>query len=185
MKKLIILLCMMFLLVGCGNDGSANSDNGNNAGNEEGADNKDDSNSNNDAESNEDDFVFEYNSVPIRVDDKADEILDKLGDPNEYFEAPSCAYQGMDKTYYYPGFELTTYTLDDVDYVANVVLVDDTVSTKEGVYIGSEVSEVVQAYGDDYKEEVGQYVYGDDDSKLQFIVDDDHVKSITYLKPEE
>ena len=41
-----------------------------------------------------------------------------------YFEAPSCAFDGIDKTYTYAGFELLTYPKDDKDYVSSVVLKD-------------------------------------------------------------
>ena len=54
-----------------------------------------------------------------------------LGEPMHYFEAPSCAFEGMDKIYSYSGFEFTTYTKDNVDYIASIVFLDDTVTTRE------------------------------------------------------
>ncbi len=129
-----------------------------------------------------DNFAFKNNGLTIPIDGQAEEILDKLGEPMEYFEAPSCAYQGLDKTYYYNGFEITTYTEKEVDYVASVLLVDDTVTTDKGIYIGSSIDDMIKAHGEDYEEKTGQYTYTKGDSQLQFIFKDDLIVSILYTK---
>src|SRR5690554_1502967 len=132
MKRILVLFILSLTLVGCSST---------NSGNDLGV------SSNNKATRGEaskdlaDNFVFEYNGISIAIDDEAEAILEELGEPMEYFEAPSCAYQGLDKTYYYNGFEITTYTQDDTDYIANVVLVDDSVTTKEGIHIGSSIDQ--------------------------------------------
>lgn len=68
------------------------------------------------------------------MNEKAAPILEKLGEPMEYFEAESCAFEGLDKIYTYSGFELHTYEMKGTDYVASVMFLDDSVSTKK-VYI--------------------------------------------------
>jgi len=108
-------------------------------------------------------------------------VIDKLGDPLNYFEAESCAFKGLDKFYTYPGFEITTYPMNGKDYISSVNLMDDTVSTPEGIYLGSTVDDMIAAYGDNYTESSGSYTYIKDDSKIQFIVKDDEIISITYL----
>jgi hypothetical protein len=107
-------------------------------------------------------------------------VVEALGDPLDYFESESCAFKGLDKVYYYSGFELTTYPLDDVDYISTIDFKDDTVSTKEGIFIGSSLDDVKAAYGEDYKEENGFYTYTKGDSTLTFIMENDAVTAITY-----
>ncbi len=161
MKKLMIIFILVLSIVACSSDGSKAD-----------ADNKQLS----------DNYVFDYNGTVIAIDDEAKGIIEQLGEPMEYFEAPSCAYQGMDKTYYYNGFEITTYTDEDIDYIANIVLVDDTVTTREGIYIGSSLDDIINAYGRNFEESTGLYAYIKDGVKLQFIIKDDVVESIMYAK---
>ena len=184
-KKIIIMLVLALLLVACSEDGTV-SDNVNKQktsenSNDNNADskNKDSKNEDEDVEGN---FAFKSSDVVITIDDEAEVILNKLGEPMKYFEAPSCAYQGLDKTYYYNGFEVTTYTDKGKDYIANILLVDDSVTTDEGIYIGSSKDDVVNAYGSEYVESTGQYSYSKGDSELQFIFENNLVISILYIK---
>lgn len=126
-------------------------------------------------------FPFIYNGVTIYMNANAKPIIEALGDPIEYFEAPSCAFQGLDKIYYYNGFELSTYPIDGEDYVSSINFLDDTISTVEGVYLGADIEDMLEAYGEDYKEEMGLYNYSLENSNLSFIVEDDIITAITYL----
>lgn len=160
MKKniLIILLAAILLMVGCGgNDGPSRK------------------------ETPEEGFIFEYNGVEIPLHAKAAPIIEDLGEAKDYFEAESCAFQGLDKTYYYSGFELTTYPKDkDTDCISVIYFNDDSVSTKEGIYIGSSEADVVEAYGNEYEGGEGSYSYTRGDNSLMFIIEDGIVTSITY-----
>ncbi|MBE6764889.1 MAG: hypothetical protein IJP10_04375 [Clostridia bacterium] len=91
-------------------------------------------------------YVFTYNSVAIPMDAPAAPIVAQLGEPLSYFESESCAFEGIDKTYTYQSFVLNTYPKDGVDYVSSVRLTNDTVSTAEGIYIGSTLDSVNAAY---------------------------------------
>lgn len=126
-------------------------------------------------------YSFEDSGVNVYMNTDVVSVIDTLGEALHYFEEESCAFKGLDKTYAYPGFEITTYPLDGKDYISTVYLTDDTVSTPEGVYIGSTVDDMIEAYGNDYTETSGSYTYIKGDSKLQFIVADDEILSITYL----
>lgn len=125
-------------------------------------------------------YTFSYNGTVIEIDADAAPILDKLGDPVSYFEAPSCAFEGMDKTYTYNGFELDTYPTGDRDFVSTVVLKDDSVTTPEGICIGDTREKLLQAYPDGGTEENGMLVYEKDGMKLCFIIKGDEVASIEY-----
>ena len=126
-------------------------------------------------------FVFVVNGVEIGMNEEAAPIVEKLGKAANYFESPSCAFQGIDKTYTYSNFELYTYPKNKVDYVSSIYILDGSVSTKEGIHIGSTTEEMTAAYGNDYKEELGAYTYTKDKSTLTFIIDNGTVSSIEYV----
>lgn len=193
-KVLILAFALSLALVACGSaDGDKQDDKDKNttetkhpsedSDEKETTDDEEGKDSSEDAYSTNGNFAFKSNDILISIDDVYENVLNQLGEPMKYFEAPSCAYQGLDKTYYYNGFEVTTYTDEkEVDHIASVLLVDDTVTTQEGIYIGSSVEDIIDAYGSDYEEATGQYTYIKGDSELQFIIKDDAVASIMYTK---
>jgi len=95
---------------------------------------------------NEENWYFKKGDVKIYMYAPADPILEALGDYKEKFESPSCAFDGTDIAYYYPGFYL--YVFDDKGerVVTQVALKDDTVQTAEGVYIGMDKESVEKIY---------------------------------------
>jgi hypothetical protein len=126
-------------------------------------------------------YVFENGGVAIAMHGEVEPILQALGDAMEYFEAESCAFQGMEKIFTYSGFELHTYEMEGVDFVAAVVFLDDSVSTKEGVYLFSGLEDILSAYGDGYTKTNDMYSYDLDGSRLSFLIENDEVTSIEYL----
>ena len=83
--------------------------------------------------------------------------------------------------YTYPGFVITTRPDGDKDYVNSIRLTDDTVSTGEGVYIGSTEADVTTAYGESTSDTEGMLSYTAGDVALNFILEDGVVTSIEYL----
>lgn len=126
-------------------------------------------------------YVFSHQGTTVAVDQNMAEVLKGLGEASSYFEAPSCAFEGMDKVYTYNGFVIDTYPQGDQDFVSAISLTDDVVTTAEGVYNGCSLADVTAAYGTNYTEEGGMVVYRKDGMKLCFIVQDDTVTSIQYL----
>ena len=125
-------------------------------------------------------YVFVYKGVTIEMDADAAPIVEQLGEPDSYFEAPSCAFEGIDKMYTYGGLELDTYPTEDKDYVSSVIFKDDTLTTAEGIGIGDSVSSLETAYGTQWNDEDGMMVYEKDGMKLCFIADEDSVISVEY-----
>ena len=117
----------------------------------------------------------------VAIDDNMADVLAALGEPLSYFEATSCAFEGLDKTYTYSGFSITTRPDEDLqDYVNLILLTDDSVSTQEGVYIGCSADDVTAAYGEGSRtENVIRYTKGN--SAMNFILEGDKVISIEYL----
>lgn len=125
-------------------------------------------------------FVFTYNGTQIRMNAPADDIIAALGDGYTYFEAPSCAYEGMDKVYTYNSIVVRSYTMDGADYIAAVELKDDTVATAEGIRIGSTEDDVRAAYGEDGTPGTSGIEYTMGDSFISFIFENGQVTAITY-----
>lgn len=122
----------------------------------------------------------EANGCLVAVNDNMADVLAVLGEPLSYFEAASCAFEGMDKTYTYSGFVITTRPDGDQDYVNSIRLTDDSAVTPEGIYIGCPADDVTAAYGEGSRtENVIRYIKGN--SAMNFILEDGKVISIEYL----
>lgn len=130
-------------------------------------------------------YIFVCQGVTVEMDADAASILDQLGEPVSYFEAASCAFDGLDKMYTYHGFELDTYPDGNKDRVSCVILKDDSVLTAEGIGIGDTREALEQAYPGEGmsgagQEENGMLVYEKDGMKLCFILQEDEIISIEY-----
>ena len=124
-------------------------------------------------------YVLTVNNVTVEVDAEAAPIVEALGEPVSYFEAASCAFEGLDKSYTYNSFEIDTYPSQDRDLVSAVILKDDSIATAEGVCIGDSLEKLQEVYGEATLEN-GMLIYAKDGMKLCFIMQDDSVISIEY-----
>lgn len=125
-------------------------------------------------------YEFLAGDVTVSIDQDMAEVLTALGEPQSYFEAASCAFEGLDKTYTYPGFQIITRPEGDQDYINSILLTDDSVTTPEGLYIGASKEDMTAAYGEG--EEMGSaMMYTKDNVTLSFIFQDGKVISIEYL----
>lgn len=176
MKKIIVLLIAAFIILpvlsGCGESKDTSSSQANSS--------ESTVSSAGENSAAADIYYFKQKDVEIRMAAPAASILSALGDPLDFFEQPSCAFQGMDKFYNYSSYEISTYQIDGVDYIYTVNFLDDGVSTPEGICIGSAFNKVTEAYGNDYKEQNGFYTYTSGKTDLQIVVKDNVVTGITY-----
>ena len=124
--------------------------------------------------------VGKANGYIVSIDDNMADVLAALGEPLSYFEATSCAFEGLDKTYTYSGFVITTRPDGDQDYVNSILLTDDSVVTPEGVYIGCSADDVTAAYGEGSRTE-NVISYSKGNSAMNFVLEGDKVISIEYL----
>ena len=114
-------------------------------------------------------YVFNYDGMDIPVDADVAPIIDKLGEPNSYFESPSCAADGIGKLYTYSDFEIQTYPDGDNDLILYVQLRTDNVATDEGIDLSSSKEDIVAAYGEPSEEATGSMTYEKNGTKLVFI----------------
>ncbi|MBO4861695.1 MAG: hypothetical protein J5535_02210 [Firmicutes bacterium] len=129
---------------------------------------------------NSKDYVFKSGSTVIEMKADAEAVLKALGAYKSSYEAPSCAFDGMDKIYSYNGFDLMTYSQNGKDLISGVVLRDDTVETPEGIAIGSKAEDVKKAYGD-FEKDATSATFKTDNCKLLIIFDGGVVTSIQYI----
>ncbi len=126
-------------------------------------------------------FVFDLNGTQLAVNADFAPLHEKLGEEDSYFEAKSCAFDGLDKTYTYGNVEIITYPDGDIDRISSIRLLDETAATPEGIKIGSTTEEVVAAYGEDFEDVLGEYTYKDGDAQLSILFNDGVVISVTYF----
>lgn len=173
MKKLLIValaVCMLLSLTACGASTSSESTVGSNnaVGNTT------------PSTPAEDGFAFEYKGTKITFHAPAAPIVAALGEPVKYTESTSCAFEGLDKSYYYGSFYLETYPQGNEDFVYGWWFADDSVITEEGIYIGATQAEVEKAYGTDCYNGTNAFVISKDAGSLTIILEDGLVSSIQY-----
>ena len=167
MKKIIILtfaLCLMFCLASC--------DTGSNP--------ETQSTSSKSGQTSAEVYKFTYNGTDIAMHADAAPVIAALGEPISCTEQQSCAFEGLDKTYYYGGFYIDTYPDGDTDRINDVWFASDAVATAEGIYIGSSAAQVEAAYGADAFNGENAYVLTKGASKFTVILTDGVVSSIQY-----
>ncbi len=125
-------------------------------------------------------FVFVYQGVEIRLNADMAPILEQLGEPISYTEAASCAFEGLDKTYYYGSFYIDTYPDGDKDYVYDFWFSDDGVATTEGLYIGATEDLVTAAYPDAVYNGENAWTLTTEEGVLTILMADGVVTSIQY-----
>lgn len=125
-------------------------------------------------------FAFEYKGATITLHADAKPILEKLGEPVKYTESASCAFDGLDKSYYYGSFYLETYPQCGGEFVYGWWFADDSVTTEEGIYIGSTQEDVEKAYGTENYNGTNAFVVTRGEGTLTVILENGVVNSIQY-----
>lgn len=127
-----------------------------------------------------DGYVFTFNGTDIAMHAEATDIITALGEPKTYTEEASCAFTGLDKTYFYGSFYVQTYPVGDKDYIYSVWFADDSVTTQEGVYVGMSQADVETKYGTEGFNGSNAYIMTKGESTLTVILKDGVVSSIQY-----
>ena len=126
-------------------------------------------------------YGLTVSGLTLHCHDDMAPILAGLGEAKSYFEAASCAFPGLEKTYTYPSFIVYTYEDGDKDRLASIVILDDSISTPEGIFLNSSLADVLKAYGEPTEKSLNLYTYEKTRMKLSFIIEDDKVTSIEYI----
>ena len=129
------------------------------------------------------DYSFKSGEVGFSVNHDADAVIEKLGDPIDLVETPSCGGgEEPDREYTYAGFKFNTVNENGVNKIVKIVLTDDSVSTPEGITIGDGREAVIETYGEDFTENAsGTLTYTDGATKLMFGISNGCVSAIHYV----
>ncbi len=125
-------------------------------------------------------YNFTFKGVKMTPDDNFAPLLAQLGEPANYYEAKSCAFEGKDKVYSYGSVDISTYPQGEDDFISYIDFRDDTVTTEEGAYLFMAKNDVLKMYGENYTEKLGAYCYPMGNMELRFIFENDAVVSIQY-----
>lgn len=125
-------------------------------------------------------FYFEFDGYTIQMSQDMADVIDALGEPLGYFVRPSCAFVGDDRIYSYPGVEIFTFPVGNINLVHTISIRDDSIRTPEGFYIGIDFQRVLDILGDDYSHDSGMFTFTRCITTLEFRVEDGIVLGITY-----
>ena len=115
-------------------------------------------------------FVFVYKGCNFVVNTVVDES--KFPDDDyDVKEQASCAGQGMATNYKFKGGSFWAETYPGSDSLYIITLCDDTVTTAEGIYIGSTMDDVKLAYGEPVTATDALLSYEKGSSELRFTFD--------------
>ncbi len=126
-------------------------------------------------------YVFKAKDVEVHINAPSKDIIEKLGKPLSTYESPSCAFGDLDVYYTFAGFEVNTFQEKKTDYVKEVILKDDSVSTIEGISIGEEADKVIKAYGEPTEKTDTKLEYAKEKMKLIFVLKSGKVDEIQYV----
>ncbi len=131
-------------------------------------------------------YVFKKGNVTIAIDADLASIVEDLGEPIYYDEAPSCAHEGKSKYYTYAGIDIESYPKGSKDLVYMIALIDDTVSTAEGLRVGDSREDVIEKYGEPTTDKEKSLLYKTDGMYLNVIMTSNGktVSQIQYMHPD-
>ena len=130
-------------------------------------------------------YKFSYNGFEIVPGAKADTALDAFGDDYDRIEVASCAYQGVDIVYTYPGFTLYAFSDGGVEYI-NVIEVTNPLTDCGGISVGDSIKTAKELYGEpDVGDDFG-VLYRSGKTELQISTDGvDTIVAIVYKRAAE
>ena len=127
-----------------------------------------------------DGFALTLRGTVVNLNQNMTEVISALGEPLGVHESPSCAFDGYDRIFMFPGVQIHTFPQGDQDFVHIISIMDDSITTPGGIFLGSSWDNVLAAYGDDYEHEHRKFTFTRGNTALSFFVDDGTVYEITF-----
>lgn len=123
-------------------------------------------------------YSYVHEGKKITIGEKAEDVLEKLGEATSEYTATSCAFEGEDHFYTYgTSLQIVTSKVNGKEVLTTIQLLDDLVKTPEGVRIGDSDATVAKAYGEGSN---GRYAVKDGKTSLVVVTKNDEVIAITY-----
>lgn len=111
-----------------------------------------------DGKVSKEDFAIVVNGIKIELGTDINEVIEQLGEPDDYVQARSCLHEGDDKIYTYGGIVIYTYPQGKKDIVYIVEYTGEE-KTPAGIGLGSTMVDLEKAYGNKYVEDAFYTVY--------------------------
>ena len=124
-------------------------------------------------------LYFEANGYRFGIYDKMEDVLKNVPS-NTTFTGESCAFEGEDIYYFFNGFEIMANVIDGAERVTAITIVDDTVKTPSGLYIGM-TEDDAKAILNVAPGASGIYTLVDGTAQLNVTVQDGTVRAIAYI----
>lgn len=130
------------------------------------------------------DLGVDINGATYETYGEAAGLLAAMGEPVSFSEAPSCLFEGTDKTYEFEDIVVYTITKNGVDLIDGIDLLSSRYSTRRGITVGSTKASILAAYGEPLSSDNDLVYLADpsqDDSSatLTFIMDGDVVAAVS------
>ena len=113
-------------------------------------------------------FFVNYKNIRIELDKSADDVLDKLGEPQNTINLGNCGGIGVQTKYVYNDISICTLKEKDGEKIHKIAFENDFVSTNKGIYIGSAEESVSEAYGEPKTKKSGKWIYEKGSFELEF-----------------
>lgn len=104
------------------------------------------------------DFAVIVNGIRVELGTDINEVIEQLGEPDDYVQARSCLHEGDDKIYTFGGIIIYTYPQEKKDIVYIVEYTGEE-QTPSGIGVGSTMVDLEKAYGNNYVEDAFFTVY--------------------------
>ena len=127
-------------------------------------------------------YYVEVGGVKIELGADADAVISALGTPKATAEVGNCGGQGTLTKYTYASIEVYVLTSGSSKTIDQITLLDDTVSTPEGIKIGSAQNDVKTKCKTPTKSSDSSYTYTSGNKNLKFNFRDGAVVGIDYMR---
>ena len=127
-------------------------------------------------------YYVEAGGVKIELGADADAIITALGTPKATAEVGNCGGQGTLTKYTYASMEIYVLTSGSSKTIDQITLLDDTISTPEGIKIGSTKQDVDAKCKTPTKSTESAYTYTSGNKNLKFNFRDGAVVGIDYMR---
>lgn len=116
------------------------------------------------------DYKFSHKGYEISLGEKLGKYLEILGEPEDRKVGASCAHQGADLEYYYPGFTIVCALENeddpDEDAIIDQIVVIDALVDCNGVHIGQTINDAKTILGAPDEEYERGIVYRSGETEL-------------------
>lgn len=117
-----------------------------------------------------DGYKFTYKGYDVVPGAEAAPIIKAYGEPLDVFEGASCAGQGLDIIYTYPGFKIYAYEENGIELIDGVEIEDSLIDCG-GVRVGDKLDDAKAVYGTPTQEDEFGLLYRSGNTAIQVSTD--------------